>query len=305
MRLKNMYLLCKNNIEYFKNSPYERVINGSGTTIYYQIQNFDLFVDSVNELNKVKCLDSSLKEMCNTLGDSILRKEKHKIFPDQFNTFQTFLNALIARMQTIIDLGDSLGFENVENGFDIKLPPNLSLLELGQCITDINKSFSQCPLFNNNEEKIEFKGADIGSLWLEFTTIATGSGIIINNLAKIVDKCVAIKSHILTVNMQKEQLKSMKMDNELKENMVSGFKQMTDELIQNVSTELQDETGKLDNEDNQRLNMCLKLLSEWMAKGLEIHSALNAPEEVKALFPLNDKMDFLPKEVKMIENQDE
>lgn len=57
-------------------------------------------------------------------------------------------------------------------------------------------------------------------------------------------------------------------------------------MIESEATNIYNENFKGDNpEQIERLKHSIKLLSEQIDKGAEIHPALNAPENVKNLFP--------------------
>ena len=66
----------------------------------------------------------------------------------------------------------------------------------------------------------------MGSQWLSFLVVTAGTFGILNNLARLVDKAVAIKSHIITLNQQEKLLDSMRLKNEATEEAIDVFKKM-------------------------------------------------------------------------------
>ena len=56
-----------------------------------------------------------------------------------------------------------------------------------------------------------------------------------------------------------------------------------------------------DNEQIERLKLSIKMLSNLIEKGAEIHPALNQPEQVSNLFPDMKKLNSLESRIKKLE----
>lgn len=298
MRLKNMYLTCKNNIEILKNIAYrdEKNANDNINKIVIDYENVS---GCLHSLYNIECL----KPLVISLLAHEQSEEQIYIMYHKVNSFVTTLKSLIQKVQTIIDLGDSMGFEEFNSGFDIKIPPNLTLKEVGNCIADIDKVLNQCPYLNSEGESIQFKNVDVGSTWLTFLTVCTGSTIILANLAKIVDVCVKIASHIVTVKSQITQYKTLNLQNELIEGLISTQNTIQDALVEKYCQELQSSISSLDPEENGRLTLTLDILSDWMSKGMEIHSAIENTQEVKDLFPTGESQTLLLKQIELLKDK--
>lgn len=278
--------------------------NRSGTQVArYDIIHYKKYVTVVNELYQIEVFKRTLEDMKSCCGD-ILNCNMSVIFPPKIDLFKKSLRDLLLKMQTVIDLGDSVGFSEIEQGFDIKMPSDLSLKEMSNCISDIDKALTQCPYLNVDGEKIEFKNIDVGSFWLEFLTICTGATIVLLNLSKIIDKATKIASHMKTVRYQTKQIEALSLKNEIAKSMVSGFNEMTDLLVEKCANELQDEINPLEPEDFERTKLTLNLLGDWISKGMEIHSCLEAPQEIKDLFPTSDEIKVLPKPTELIQSNE-
>lgn len=218
---------------------------------------------------------------------------------------------LMHQIDGIINLFEMSGFDINEQGFDIKMPQTNDFDEFTKNISDLNRVLSQCPYLNNTNEKIVLKKADLGSIWFEFAVAASTSSLLLFNLAKIVDKCTKIKSHMVNLQQQKELLKMQKLKNEQLETVMNIYKEVTDRTIDSCIKELQAEIPdtQLDGEGVNKTKMCLENLSTLMTKGLEIYASIDAPKEVKDCFPTTDEVADMIEPIKLltdeIKNNDE
>lgn len=304
MRLKNMYLTCKKYIGFLSDEILKENLSSDKQIVSYTIAEYDDFVEAMNVLRKIDALNSIIKEIFKWCGDGF-KNDMNIIYPKRIDRFKSLLKELIIKMNTIIDLGDSVGFEDIEYGFDIKIPPNLQLKDMSQCIADIDKALTQCPYLNVDGERIEFKNADVGSIWFEFLTVCTGTTIILLNLGKVVDKAVQIASHIKMVRQQKNIIKSCDMQNELAATMISGFEEIQKALVSKCADELGQEISLLENEDKERAKLSLNLLGEWMSRGMEIYSCLEAPQEIKDYFPKQEEQKAIMEPIKQLKKPDD
>lgn len=86
----------------------------------------------------------------------------------------------------------------------------------------------QCPYLRNNDEELQYRGTDVGSDWITFavvaTGVATGTFCILNNLAALINKAIALKSNKKVLDMQEETYKAMKMKNEITRETIDAYK---------------------------------------------------------------------------------
>ncbi len=214
---------------------------------------------------------------------------------------------LMTCVEAIIDFFEAAEFEQIESGFDIKMPQTEDFSEFAKNIELLDKAISQCPYLNNNDEKIVLKKTDIGSIWFEFAVITSGGIVILSNLSKIIDKCIKIKSHYITVKQQEEKLRQLKLQGDVIETVVNAYKKSTDELINQCVAELNKEIPdvSIDNESKGRVKYTLENLSKLMEKGMEIYASIDSSQEVKDLFPTSDEMKFFPKPQALLEDGEE
>lgn len=285
-----MYLLCKSSIDYLSGFRLFEQKTVEGKLRCYRIPDYDDFAYTMSQLANIDCLTPLINDLMESLGTEIGTKSKDCISINSEKHFSIYFKKLVERVATIVSLGDSMGFSDIETGFDIKIPSSLNLSQTARCIGDLDKIFNQCPLLNIEGQKIEFKSVDTGSFWLEFMIVATGTATLLTVFAKVVDKCVTIASHIVTTKSQEEQFRTLELQNDLLESMIKSHQEITKVMEQRAVTALEEEIGiTLENEDRERTVFCLDRLSDWMSKGMEIYANIESPKEIKDLFPPQEK----------------
>lgn len=297
MRLYSMYFICKNNINEIE-SIKESVRNTVGSPIKY-LAGWDKTVITLNKLASVPCLRASVEKMYESVP--VVYRDKARFDFDN-STYDNFFGAkkeLLARMNTVIDLyenshGDSL----YDAGFDIRLPEFKTMKELAKCMNDIEFIVNQCPFLNKPDSEIKYKTADVGSFWLTFAVVGTSASVVLLNLSKIVEAAIRIKSHVATVKQQEEVLRSMELRNDIAADVIDSFKKVNKVITDRCVNELEAELGELPNrEDADKAGKSIELLAGWIDKGLQIYSAIDAPDEVKALFPAQEEQPLLNDDV--------
>lgn len=303
MRMKYMYYLMKENYGALKNlqmvnDPYKI---GNSSTNRGRIDNWKAAREALTSVSVIPYF----KDTCMEILDNPFFAQTNDTFYVPYETYQQlnvkYTNLLI-QMKSIIDFYESAGFDTTEIGFDVKMPATDDFEEFSKDIDQLCKSINQCPYLKVENEKISLKKTDIGSIWFEFMIAATGTSLIAFNLAKLIDKCIKIKSHYITVKQQEESLRHLTLENDVLENLKKTQEQITKALIDNCVEELQQDLPeiKLDNEAKERVKFSITNISKLMEKGMEIYASIDSPQEVKELFPTSDEMIFLPKPQKLL-----
>ena len=129
---------------------------------------------------------------------------------------------------------------------------------------------------------------------------------VLTSLGKLVDAAVKIKSHVTTVRMQEELLRSMQLKNDVAEEAVKTLKETNRLLLENTIGDLTTEIGELkDGEEKGKAQKSIEKMAYWMDKGMQIYSSIDAPKEVKDLFPEQEETFSLTDDIqKLIEMKD-
>lgn len=308
MRLYNIYYICsvcKSEID--KNVRISEKRNSNNAIVGYEIMGWKECKNAIEQLKKISCMKEYSEEVYNTLNIFERDKPIPEISTETKEKFERKLNELTIALEAIKSLYDSLNIGKSSAGIDVKIPKCNSLKEYMDYLKDIDFILSQCPYLTLDDEEVRFNNVDVGSQWLTFFIVSAGTFSILNNLAKIVDKAVAIKSHILLLKQQEKMLKEMQTKQEVLEETVDVFKKMKSDVLDGSIKELENEIGELkDGEERGKVSKTLEKLVYLMDKGVEIYSSIETPNEIKALFPMNDDNPILPDNiVKLLEKKEE
>lgn len=305
MRLYNIYYVCKQYLPTIQNIEIVEIRNGNNAHTGYRIKNWGNARIALAELKKIKCLEGNVEHLCGTLNFWSLEKDAPEVTIDGGKNFRSSRKDLLITMMTIIELYESLELEQTQCGIDVKIPKCESLKEYMDYLKEIEFIFTQCPYLLADDEELKFNNVDVGSQWLTFFVVATGTFYILNNLGTLVNKAIAIKSHLLTLKQQEVILETMKLKKEVTDEVIDVFKKLKRDAMEGYVKDLEGELGELkDGEERGKVEKSLEKLVMLMDKGVEIYSSIEAPNEVKALFPINEDNPILPDNiVKLLEEK--
>lgn len=294
MRLQEIYSICKSTTDNWPMLSYDEVRSGGNT--YYRVQNPESIRDVLSALDAVESFADRIAAVRNTSAGFMLASGDITVDQRLKNALSNEYQHLKNKATTVAELFNSLDYRQDADGFDIKLPPDMSLSELSKCARDLDLIFSTCPLFSNDTGTITFSAVDVGSVWLSFIIGGAAVAVTLRLIAELVDKALVIRSHYLTTKEQEQRIRSLSLGNELYENAVEINKTVSKGLLDQISTELAEKHDVNDPENKLRLKTALQLLSDWMSKGMEIYPSILAPSETKAVFPPIEKQS-LPQSV--------
>lgn len=307
MRLYNMYYICKRCLPSVELVIVMETRNTNNTVTSYRIKNWGECKKIMPELKKIKCMEKYVDKVCNTLNFVAIDQANPDVTIDTGKRFKTEFLEFKTAVKSIVDLYESLELGESNAGVDIKIPQCNSLKEYMDYLKEIDFIFTQCPYLLSNNEEIRFKNVDVGSQWLAFALITASTFGILNNLAKLVEKAIAIKSHLLVLKQQEEVLESMKLKNEATQETLDVFKKMKRTVMEDYVKEVETELGELkDGEERGKVEKTLEKLCILLDKGVEIYSSIETPNEVKTLFPLSEDNPILPDNIiKLLEEKKE
>lgn len=292
MRLYGMYCVCKRYIDAVRQMMFSSRENGTVKVMYNWYEKSRV----LNEVGKLYPLREIVRAMYDAIPMICQDQDRFDVSQTTARNFMKAKDMLIASMNTVIRLYESTNpnkSDKVAYGFDIKMPEFEDLGEFSDCLKDLDFIVKHCPYLKDDGD-IKFGSVDVGSIWLTFIVAGAAATTILMNFGKIVDKAVKIKSHITTVRMQEEALRSVELKNEIAAEVLDAFKKANKVITQNCVKELENELGELQNgEEEDKVGRCLEKMGYWMDKGMQIYSAIDAPSEVKDVFPAQEEVNFL------------
>ena len=216
LKLYNTYYICNNLAGVLKGLKVSQ--NTEQNNVYY-IENWDEYTNALKTLRTIPIFKDISDKLYELIPVFIRSQPRPSIDTQTRNNLISANNNLICRIDTIIELYTSMNIPEKEKGIDVKIPNCQDLKEYIKYLNDIDFVFSQCPYLLHKDETIKFSSVDVGSNWLTFvievSAGATGLFYILNNLAKIVDKAMILKSHYCSIKEQEEALKSIQLKSDL------------------------------------------------------------------------------------------
>ncbi len=296
LKLYNTYYLCKKLIEIFKNL---QIIQSEKNNGVYYIVNWHEYKNALKTLHTIPIFKEVSNEIYDSLPVFIRDKEKPSIDTQNRNNFIAINNELVCRLETIIVLYESMNLPDTRTGIDVKIPNCENLKQYIKYLNDLDFIFTQCPYLLHKDETIKFSSVDVGSNWLSFiieiSAGATTVFYILNNLAKIIDKAMILKSHYNSIKQQEETLKIVHQKSELTKDETKIFDALKNHYMKEITNSLENEILPLeDGEQRGKLEKSLEKLSNLLDKGIEIYASLDVPKDVQVLFPAIGEQEKLP-----------
>lgn len=297
MKLRNIYVLCKDNYHVIDNlSASEITINGRTGR---RVTGWDATREVLVLLMEVESLKKEAQNLIDKVPAFYRNEDSFDISSGEWNSISSAKNMLLRTMDDTIDLYEKMGMEIEEKvGLDIKLPEFKDFSEFVNYLKNIEFILTKCPFLKAENEELVFDNVDVGSTWLTFfvvgTTALAGGSVLLNNLAAFIDKCIIIRSHYLSVQQQKMEVKKEQKDNQKKEVILEYLDGLYKKDIENAIKEMESMTSyKVENKDGDeylRIKDCFERTGELLEKGMKIYSSIDSPQEVRALFePLKMK----------------
>ena len=307
MRLYNTYYLCKKYIDDIKELGYASI--GSS----YELQSWENCKKGMTVIRQIPFLKRYVDDFYESVPVFIREDENPRIDSDIRNRLISKQKNLITKMESVIEMYESLDIGVNENGIDVKIPPCDSLKEYMAYLKELDFVFGQCPFLRHDDGEIKFRTVDVGSQWLTFLIAATAGtaavSYILNSLAILVDKAVEVKSHLLNLKQQEEILRSQKLQNDVLEANLEGLKLVRSHYLSKAVDEIENmnEESHLENgEERGKAEKSLEKLCDLLDKGVEIYASIDADRQIQMLFPaLGGNVELPDNILKLIEDKKE
>lgn len=308
MRVQEMFYLVNRALKTWVDPTFAEHKNARGEITAYSCRNAPKLVALLEPLRPFPEINKQI-ELIYSTHDTFYKGEPGLLTNAEKNKIFQATQEIKSRLLTMQSMCVALDVEIESDGFDVKLPPDITLAELAALTKDLNIVFTQCPLLQNDGEQIKLRGVDVGSSWLTFTIIGDAvANLITSTIASIMGKVNTLRAQALKLKEYQEVVKQAEMKTEILQQLVESNKTIMKELTAKTAKELAQD-GNIDNpEDIERIRMTLDVLMEWSQRGMEIYAAIDSPEEIKAAFPSLETQalpNFLTKELESHKEEEE
>ena len=308
MRLRNIYVMCKENLHIIDSLTSTTYSHNSN---YVSVDGWEDILNIYEKLSSIEYIKKELSDLIKSVPEIYRHQHSFKVTNSEWSNISRAQKNLSDRMVDAINLYESLNLCNEESmGIDIKLPKCNDFSDFKKYITELEFILYKCPFFKIEDELLKFQTVDVGSMWLNFLIAGTGANLtskIANNIAAFVDKCLTIKSHKLTIEQQKIQLETMKMEQVEKQNLLNGLNRIFQAQVDDIISELENETGiKLkDGEERGLVSQSFEKANALIDKGMQLYTTIDSPKEIQTLFePLKTKYLSIEENLKLLEKKE-
>ena len=310
MKLRDIYFLCKNNVESIKIIKTDSRRDSANNQVY-SLSGMKRVISAINELTKIDFLKIYCKKCVDSIPTSYIDEDSFNLSSSAWSTLKNSLNIVVNKVDTVIELYEGLKIKQLDGeAINVKLPNSNNYSDFVKYNEDLKFVLEQSPYLNIKDTKIEFNSVDVGSTWLSFMIVASSTTLVfkvLQNLVVLIDYAIIVNSHYVTLQQQKELLKRKQKET----NEIESITKSVEELYKaQVEEELKKMNNKIDyefkdGEEQERAKRSTETLGELISKGLEIRKELTTNQNIQKLFePLEIK--YLQSEkIELLENFDD
>lgn len=294
MKLKELKVLLKDVISDLKYKFEETKQGNNAIAVFSNLNQFrnafnlletsDLFKKEIENLRKGPIFTTGQDFININLGEG--RQIK--------NQLEEFVRIVGSVSQSI----GQIGGENEQDSVSIKLPDIRDFKELSDISADFHKILSQSILNDQINGEVRIDNVENGSIWIDVYLGSAAAVSLIGGLAwassviyKKINEGRIIEQHVTSLKIKNDSLK------EIQEKQKKALDLMIEAEAKNLYS---DNFEGNDNEQIERLKMSIKMLSDLIDRGAEIHPALNQPESVKNLFPKSKELELIESRIKKL-----
>lgn len=308
MKLRNIYVLCRDNCVFIRQIERETVVINSRSVS--RISGWGQAADAIANLMTVSIFRDKIETLIESVPAYYRTQNTFDIATEDGNKIVRARDNILAIMNNVMEIYEEIGQEKEKKvGLDIKLPEFTDFSEFAKDIGEIEYVLTKCPFTQSAEEELKFENVDVGTTWLTFFIAGaalTGGSILLNNIAAFVDKCIIIRSHYLLTEKQKNDLEKEKKEAKEKEIILKYIDKMYRKEVDDAIAELEEVTTYrvVDLDERDRIRLAMEKMGALIDKGLQIYSTIDSPSEVKNMFaPLEMKYIEIGKKMELLEEK--
>jgi len=177
----------------------------------------------------------------------------------------------------------SLASQSAESVY-IKLPETKNITEITSYLNRIDKAIGQVVHNEAINGKVELGGWERGSLWIE---VAVGSVLAVKVIGVAAWSGAVVWKKVQEAKLHAEYAKGLSLRNGFLEEILDAAQNHIKATVDAEAKALADANlkGPERQEVLERAKFTIREFAEMMEKGAEIHPGLQAPEQVRNLFP--------------------
>ncbi len=236
-----------------------------------KVKNIGLYVSLISEIETSIIFSTSQDEIVLTDGKEDTRLKKG------LEVVRSGCYALLMILKELYDEKED------ESTIYVRMPKIKDLEDLSKKSKVLHNAISQSILDPSIKGTIKVKSYDIGSLWI---VISVGSVLAVKLIGGIVWAAAVIRKKKMEFKTFEQHVKHLEIKTESMEDLKDAQKKQLEVSLEAEADNLVAQFYKGGNaEKRERVKYSIKLISDLMDKGVEIHPALNACNEVGNMYP--------------------
>jgi hypothetical protein len=295
MKIKELKVLLK---EALTNLTFKYEESKQGNTTISVFSNLDQYRNGISILE-----DSDLlkKETDGIRNSPIFKTAKDfvNLNVQEGRALKPQLDELFRITSSVTESIEQIGGDTEKDSISIKLPDVNDFEDLSKFSADFHKILNQTIVNKQINGQVRIDSVENGSIWLDVYLGSATAVSLIGGLAwasavvyKKIQEGRLIEKHVESLGVKNASLKEI----QVKQKEALGL------MIDAEANNLYNENFEGDNNEQiERLKLSIKMFSNLIDKGAEIHPALNQPESVKNLYPKMKNLQSLESKIKKIE----
>lgn len=229
-------------------------------------------------------------EIVNSVSDKIV------VHVNTLNSFQSALTDLHLKTLIIIKfLNEYVGEQPVDT-VSVKLPSHKDIDSVARNMTTLKLALDQALLHEPINGHVELISFERGSNWIELSVGGMVAYSFIGGMLKLI---YASKEKEIDLDLKREMVRSVRIQNDSKESLLMAQETILNALDRELEEHYANSVGALLSEHNisdddkeypARLGHSLRLLSELISEGVEVHPTLISQESTMNAFPDPQKL---------------
>jgi hypothetical protein len=210
------------------------------------------------------------------------------------NVIDNFQKIVVSLNDTLFDISG----EPSEHSVSIKLPETRDFEDLSKSSQILHKIFNQSICNEHIKGQVNIENVENGSIWLD---VGLNSGAAVALIGSLTWSAAVVYKKIQEGRLIAQHVKGLGIKNDSLKEIQKKQAEALDLIIDAEGQQLYKENFEGDNNEQiERLKHSVKLLSELIDKGAEIHPALNQPEKVTNLFPDMKNLPLVESKIKSL-----
>jgi hypothetical protein len=299
MKLKELKLYFSEiteNIKFKYDEPTEQ--RGGQTTSISRFSNLTNFRKGISSIEKTNLLKAEIETIKNS-GIFTTTNDTLRINVPEGRALKAPMDELVKIVSSLNLTFSDLSGTVRDNSISIRFPDISDFQDLSKVAGSFHTILSQSIINDEIKGQVKIDSVENGSIWLD---VYLGSASALTLVGGMAWSAAVVFKKIQEGRIIEEHVRSLKIKNESLKEIKDAQKQAIDLMIDSEANQLYSENFKTqgNNEQIERLKHTIRLLSEQMEKGAEIHPALNTPEKVANLFPDMKHLELVESRIKKL-----